>query len=115
MRSYEEIKASGIFDGISDDEAIMYAVMKSAEDVCSSGEELTLVTMYDICDDVMEENYNASFTESGVFASGGENWFSKCIYENRDMGLRYEITIIPDGYRVTDVNVSLMYTDTCDE
>ena len=115
MRSYEEIKASGIRDGLSDDEAIMFAVMKGAEELSADGEELTLVTMYDLCDDVMEENYNASFTESGVFASGGENWFSKCIYENRDMGIRYEITIIPEGYRVTDVNVSLMYTDTGDE
>lgn len=75
MRSYEEIKASGIFDGISDDEAIMYSVMKSAEDVCSSGEELTLVTIYDICDDVMEENYNASFTESGVFVKSAKSTY----------------------------------------
>ena len=114
MRSYEEIKTSGLRNGLSDDEEIMFSVMKGAEEIIAGGEELTLVTMYDVCDDVMEE-YNACFTESGVYSAGGDNWFSKCIYENRDKGIRYEITIMPAGYTVTDVNVSLLYTEMSDE
>ena len=114
MRSYEEIKTSGLRNGLSDDEASMFAGRKGAEEIIAGGEELTLVTMYDFCDDVMEE-YNACFTESGVYSAGGDNWFSKCIYENRDKGIRYEITIMPAGYTVTDVNVSLLYTEMSDE